>query len=247
MIIEYRKPWNIDQNRIYDLTDVKCGPSMQKDFTFYIRMKMRRNVLEDNGHIDIIRQKGIFVRPGLHYGLFGKIEHQGFSWDWWLDGEPYEYESLRSPSLGELMYDEWMLIITHYYEDKKFVMYGENQKTKDFFRVEKKYAGDLVDYTNAPFHFGFANYTEEIAPEHIGFCTYELLDCGLFTQIHSEEKIKDMVIRNQDCYRKPNKMLDGAIFVLNPREKTQWKVWDFSGNSMHLEYNLVLNAKLELI
>ena len=56
-----------------------------------------------------------------------------------------------------------------------------------------------------------------------------------------------MVIRNQDCSRKPNKMLDGAIFVLNPREKTQWKVWDFSGNSMHLEYNLVLNAKLELI
>ena len=56
-----------------------------------------------------------------------------------------------------------------------------------------------------------------------------------------------MIKQNKMCYRKPNKMLDGAIFVLNPREKTQWKVWDFSGNSMHLEYNLVLNAKLELI
>ena len=77
-------------------------------------------------------------------------------------------------------------------------------------------------------------------------CTYELLDCGLFTEIHAEG-VKDMIKQNKMCYRKPNKMLKSAIFVLNPREKTQWKVWDFSGNSMHLEYNLVLNAKLEII
>ena len=28
-----------------------------------------------------------------------------------------------------------------------------------------------------------------------------------------------MIKQNKMCYRKPNKMLDGAIFVLNPREK----------------------------
>ena len=40
MIINYRKPWNIEQNRLYELSDIMSGPSMQNDFTFYMRMKL---------------------------------------------------------------------------------------------------------------------------------------------------------------------------------------------------------------
>ena len=43
------------------------------------------------------------------------------------------------------------------------------------------------------------------------------------------------------------KMLKNPVFVMNPREHTKYKVWDLSGNSMHLEYNLVVNERIKLL
>ena len=245
MIINYRKPWNIEQNRLYELSDIMSGPSMQNDFTFYMRMKLLRDPSDTYN-------KGIFVRPGMHYGLFAKLNGGCFSWDWWTQEEGKDHPTfwtMTTDHLGQAIWDEITFIVTHYAEQKKFELYIRNEYTGDTIRRNQTYKGEMHDYTSAPFHFGFCNYYEGIIPdpEHIGFCSYDLKECGLFSEVHKDHKVLDMLEKNKKCRRVPMKMLKNPVFVMNPREHTKYKVWDLSGNSMHLEYNLVVNERIKLL
>jgi len=245
MIIDYRKPWNIEQNRIYELSNIESGPSMQKDYTFYMELKLQRDPSDTY-------VKGLFVRPGMHYGLFAKLNGGCFTFDWWSKEEHLEHPSfwtLQTDHLGNAIWDDWLFIIRHDYKNKKVEFLGKNKFTGDTVRRNKVYRGELWDYTAAPFHFGFCNYYDGIIPdpEHIGFCSYDLKECGLFAELHSEKSIIDMINDNRGCWRTPHTVLSNPIFVLNPREHTKYKVWDFSGNSMHLEYNLVVNERVKLL
>ena len=79
----------------------------------------------------------------------------------------------------------------------------------------------------------------------MGYCEYELHDVGLFTKLHSDISVLDMITANKGCGRTPKKMLSNPIFVLNMDETTLYKVWDLSGNCFYLDYNLDLSKKLK--
>ena len=111
--------------------------------------------------------KGIFVRPGMHYGLFAKLNGGCFSWDWWTQEEGKDHPTfwtMTTDHLGQAIWDEITFIVTHYAEQKKFELYIRNEYTGDTIRRNQTYKGELHDYTSAPFHFGFCNYYEGIIP-----------------------------------------------------------------------------------
>ena len=44
MLVKYREPWHITQNRVYGFTDVKTADTMQYDYTFYIDYELKKSI-----------------------------------------------------------------------------------------------------------------------------------------------------------------------------------------------------------
>ena len=43
MLVRYREPWHITQNRVYEFTEVKTADTMQYDYTFYIDYELKKD------------------------------------------------------------------------------------------------------------------------------------------------------------------------------------------------------------
>ena len=242
MLIKHRQPWHITQNRVYGFTDVKTADTMQNDYTFYIDYELKVGPPTDKN----LYSKSIFVRPGMHYGLIMKPDIFKIAWEFWtdLDGEKKYYDVSYEVD-EESFYDNYFVIVKHSVKQKTFTISITNKSIGVKKTLVQEYEGTLADYTHAPFNFGIANFDTHIPREHMGYCEYELHDVGLFTQLHSDISVLDMITANKGCGRTPKKMLSNPIFVLNMDETTLYKVWDLSGNCFYLDYNLDLSKKLK--
>tara|TARA_Y100000996_G_C22512109_1_gene638831 strand:+ start:204 stop:941 length:738 start_codon:yes stop_codon:yes gene_type:complete len=242
MLVRYREPWHITQNRVYGFTDVKTADTMQYDYTFYIDYELKKDPTTDKNEYS----KSIFVRPGMHYGLIMKPDLFTICWEFWteVDGEN-KYYDISFESDEETFYDNYFVIVRHSVKNKEFTFVVTNKSTATKKTLTQKYEGTLCDYTHAPFNFGIANFDTHIPREHMGYCEYELNEVGLFTEQYSDAAILDMINQNKGCGREAKKMLDKPIFVLNMDEITLYKVWDLSGNCFYLDYNLDLTKKLK--
>ena len=122
MLVKYREPWHITQNRVYGFTDVKTADTMQYDYTFYIDYELKKDPTTDKNEYS----KSIFVRPGMHYGLIMKPDLFTICWEFWteVDGEN-KYYDISFESDEETFYDNYFVFslnITH------FAGNGENSR-----------------------------------------------------------------------------------------------------------------------